>query len=343
MSVMDVKGGTQAWANTKGGPSTDVQKYDKTEALSAADKEKYYDGKDIGEVLNKLSDPNYTDPAKKVRAVGNNQLDKDAFLKLLLAQMKNQDPTNPLKSHEMAAQLAQFTSLEKLTNIDQSIDGLRKDQAPMQNYESLNLIGKAVSGDSSKISRTPDSDAHSIRFNLGQDSQKAKVEIKNAAGEVVRTLDAPMLKQGRNEISWNGVLEDGSKATPGDYTVVVEAIGNSGKKVAVETRFEGIIDGVQFTPQGPMLTIGKQQLRMSDVSKIVDPSLIQQMRAAPQQAVPQGMLPVQGANKKPETELKPENKKKGTAGAPSSLEDVAMNRGLINKLNKDGTKINTGG
>lgn len=343
MSVMSVKGGTQTWSNQKD-RSDEVQKFDKTQNIAAGDKDKHYDGQDIGEVLNKIADPNHIEASKKVRAVGNNQLDKDAFLKLLLAQMKNQDPTNPLKSHEMAAQLAQFTSLEKLTNIDQSIDGLRKDQAPIQSYESLNLIGKAVSGDSSRISRTPDSDAHNIRFNLAQDSQKAKIEIKDMDGKVIRTLEMASLKKGRNELNWNGLLEDGTKAAPGEYSVAIEAHGSNGKKLAVETKFDGVIDGVQFTPQGPMLTIGKQQLRLSDVSKIVDPSLVQQpMQNIPLNAGPQSMLPAQGGNAKTQTDVKPENKKKATVGAPSSLEDIAMNRGLINKLNKEGTKINTGG
>jgi len=345
MSIMDVKGGTQTYSTPKD-RSDEVTKFDNTQSLSAADKDKFFEGKDVGEVLNKLADPNYVNPAKKMRSVGNSQLDKDSFLKLLLAQMKNQDPTNPLKSHEMAAQLAQFTSLEKLTNIDQSIEGLRKDQAPLQSYESLNLIGKAVSSDSSKIIRSTADEAHNVRFNLPQDAQKAKVEIKDASGAVVRTLELASLKQGRNEINWNGMLEDGSKANPGEYSASIEAHGSNGRKLAVETKFDGIIDGVQFTAQGPMLTIGKQQLRLSDVSKIVDPNFIQQapvqtvpLQAGPQAQMPTQMMPIPQKNK---SEVKPEEKQHKKA-ASGTIEDIAMNRGLINKLNKEGAKINTGG
>src|SRR5438445_10608183 len=75
--------------------------------LSTQDKAKTGE-EDVGSIANKLADPNWTDPSKKVRATGNPSLDKDAFFKLMLAQMKNQDPTNPMKSHEMAAQLANF-------------------------------------------------------------------------------------------------------------------------------------------------------------------------------------------------------------------------------------------
>lgn len=339
MSVMDVKGGIQTWSTPKD-RSDEVSKFENTQNLSAADKDKFYEGKDIGEVLNKLADPNYVDPSKKIRSVGNNQLDKDSFLKLLLAQMKNQDPTNPLKSHEMAAQLAQFTSLEKLTNIDESIGGLRKDQAPLQNYESLNLIGKAVSTDSSKIIRSASGETHSVRFNLPQDAQKAKIDIKDASGAIVRTLELTSLKQGRNEINWNGLLEDGSKANIGEYTAAIEAHGSNGRKLAIETKFDGIIDGVQFTAQGPMLTIGKQQLRLSDVSKIVDPNLTQQQQPVQLQSGLPAQQMKQG--QKQTTEVKPEDKphKKAASG---SMDDIAMNRGLINNLNKQGAKISTGG
>lgn len=344
MGVMNVKGGTQTWSTPKD-RSNEVTKFDNSQNISAVDKDKVFEGQDLGEVLNKLADPNYTDPAKKVRAVGNNQLDKDAFLKLLLTQMKNQDPTNPLKSHEMAAQLAQFTQLEKLTNIDDSIGGLRKDQQPIQSYESLNLIGKAVSGDSSKIIHATQGESHNVRFNLPQDAQKAKVEIKDAAGAVVRTMELTALKKGKNDFNWNGQLDDGTKANPGDYSVLISAIGNNGHKLAAETRFDGVIDGVQFTSQGPMLTIGKQQLRLSDVSKIVDPNLVQQQPQEQQPVQLQSGLPLQTQSPLPsqghKTEVKPEDKKRKSASG--TMEDIAMNRGLINKLNKEGAKINTGG
>jgi flagellar basal-body rod modification protein FlgD len=63
--------------------------------------------------------------------------------------MKNQDPTNPLKSHEMAAQLANFSSLEQMQNMNSTLTELKNGQKPSENYQALNLIGKAVAGDSS--------------------------------------------------------------------------------------------------------------------------------------------------------------------------------------------------
>src|ERR1700753_3724608 len=110
--MMSVKGGTQTWSTS---PQRTDFKSDNTHNVSATDHAKYFDSESPGDTANKIADPNYVDTTKKMRTVGNAELGKDAFMTLLLTQMKNQDPTNPLKSHEMAAQLAQFTSLEKLT------------------------------------------------------------------------------------------------------------------------------------------------------------------------------------------------------------------------------------
>ncbi len=134
---MDVKLGVQAWSSK---PQPGIRHSDGMHTNSARDESKFQANgqqQDLGETLNKIADPNYIDPSKKMRTVGGNKLGKDALMNLLITQMKNQDPTNPLKSHEMAAQLATFTSLEKLTNIDQGIQNLRSDSKPDRNFEAL--------------------------------------------------------------------------------------------------------------------------------------------------------------------------------------------------------------
>src|SRR5258708_910212 len=111
--------------------------------------------KDVGEVLNQVANPSGKDTGgHKVRRA-HNTLDKDDFLKLMLTQMKNQDPMNPMQSHEMAAQLAQFTSLEQLFNVNKNLEGLTRAQDPMQKYEALNFLGRTIKADSRQILRQP--------------------------------------------------------------------------------------------------------------------------------------------------------------------------------------------
>lgn len=336
--MIGIKTGTQTWSNSQ--QRTDF-KSDGAQTISATDKQKLGSDENIGEILNKVADPNYIDETKKMRTVGNKEMGKDAFMTLLLTQMKNQDPTNPLKSHEMAAQLAQFTSLEKLHNINEGIEGLRKDQQPDHNFQALNFIGRSITTDNSKIGRVDTAEHHDIRFNLPADGQSVKMVIKDAAGAIVRTMEYKSMKTGKNELSWNGMTDDGRSAPIGDYTAQIEAVGSNGKKLAAEMKSEGIITGVNFTPRGPQLMIGKQVVNMSDVKSISDPmmSQMQEMMTpkAPssqpvQSATPTGPKPV---------EVKPEHKDNADKVAKmkkGDLNDASMAQGLINKLNKEGAK-----
>lgn len=240
--------------------------------ISALDKAKLGE-EDVGAVLNKLADANWQDPSKKVRATGNSNLDKDAFFKLMLAQMKNQDPTNPMKSHEMAAQLANFSSLEQMQNMNKTLEEMKNGQKPAENFQALNLIGKAVAGDSSKISRTVNDKDHEFRFNLPMEASEVSVKVRDAEGTVVRTYNLKGLKPGDNKLTWNGEDDKSMKMLPGEYQFMAEAKGMDGRKIAIKTDFDGVITGVSYSSEGPVLNVGKQSIRFRDVKQITDPRL----------------------------------------------------------------------
>jgi flagellar basal-body rod modification protein FlgD len=331
---MDIKTGTQTWSTA---PQQAIQKPDNTNTMSATDKDQALHGETLGDTLNKVSDPNYVDTSKKMRTTGNNQLNKDAFMNLLLTQMKNQDPTNPLKSHEMAAQLAQFTSLEKLTNIDASIGALRKDQEPDHNFQALNLIGKAVNTDNSRLTHTDATQSHDVRFDLAGDASEVNIAIKDANGTVIRQLKYPNIKKGKVELNWNGQMEDGSAAPVGDYSVDVQAASSNGHKVYAEMKVAGVITGVNFTPKGPQLLVGKQTVNLSDVKSIVDPAM--QHAEAPKLGGRQvAMAPNQMKKVEVKQEASTEQNAKKARLAKGDIGDAAMTQDFINNLNKEGAK-----
>ncbi|MDZ4084314.1 MAG: flagellar hook capping FlgD N-terminal domain-containing protein [Bdellovibrionales bacterium] len=277
MSVMGVKRGTQMWSENKNDQAAlrqgATQDAPAANTAAAGDFQKAYGDQAIGDVLNKIADPNWVDPARKVRTTGSNELDKDAFFKLMLTQMKNQDPTNPMQSHEMAAQLAQFSSLEQLNNIGTGVENLAKAQTGQGNFGALAFIGKRVTGDASKISRASGDTEHGFNFSLAQDATKSKITIKDITGKTVRVLELAALKKGANSIKWNGLTDEGLPARAGEYKFSIEATGSNGGKVYAQSSFEGRISGVDFTPQGPMVIVNGQSIRLSDVKKIEDPVL----------------------------------------------------------------------
>ena len=270
MGVVGVGRATKSFGETQG----PVESANTPSNLTPEDLKKL-GGENVGEVLNKLSDPNWVDPAKKMRSVGNDKLDKDAFFKLMLDQLKNQDPTNPLKSHEMAAQLANFSSLEQMNNMNQTLTEMKNGQKPLEQFQALNFIGKAVGGDSSKITRVKGDKDHDFRFSLKNPAARVEIRIRNNdTGETIRKIDLSKLKEGDNKFVWNGQNDKGQPAPAGNYQMFAEAFNDAGQKQVIKTDFEGVITGVNYSAEGPILMVGNQSVRLRDIKKIQDPSLM---------------------------------------------------------------------
>jgi flagellar basal-body rod modification protein FlgD len=332
MSVMGIKQSTKAYGETSpapkskaGGPSGSPTEY-------TPDELKKLGGEDVGEVLNKISNPSWVDPEKKLRTVGNDKLDKDSFFKLMLAQMKNQDPTNPLKSHEMAAQLANFSSLEQMQNMNKTLEELKNGQKPLEQYQAVSFIGKSVAGDSAKIVRSKGDHDHDLRFTIPSMAKEVEVQVKNGAGEVLKNFSLKGVKPGETRVTWNGEDEKGTKLPAGDYNFSVEAIGSNGQKMAVKTDFEGLITGIQTTPEGPVLMVGNQAIRMRDVRKVTDPLLMKNDQKLADSKTPDLL----GAASIPQTEV---SRDEGAPEASRTTDDlmnsVGHSPGMISKLNQE--------
>ena len=227
--------------------------------------------KNVGDILNSVANPGGKDPNKQVRKA-HNTLDKDDFLKLM-TQMKNQDPMNPIQSHEMAAQLAQFTSLEQLFNVNKNLEGLQHAQDPMQKFEALNFLGKSIKSDTRQILRVNGDQGSDLRFNLLGDASRIKITIADETGATVKVLEYGGLKKGPNKVVWAGANDKDQEVKPGKYMFNVEAENTSGRKVGVVTETAGTITGINYTAEGPLLMIGDQKVRLQDIQKIEDDGL----------------------------------------------------------------------
>lgn len=321
------------------GPSWADKPYSdrKEEAVSmlTPEQKKMIGDQDIGSVLNKASDPNWIDPSKQVKGKGNANLDKDAFFKLMLTQLKNQDPMNPLQNHEMAAQLAQFSTLEQMSNMNSTLTKIEGKNAQPENFQALNLIGKTVAGDSSKIVRTQFDKIHDFNFVSPTDLTEAKIKVLNEKGEAVREYKLNNLQAGTNKITWNGMNESGVNQGAGEYKFTVEAKDKLGQRVNIKTDFEGKISGLSFSAEGPVLQVGAQSIKMKDVRQITDSSV----KNNDQNVTDVTNLDLNKANAPKQNLIKQEaNTSANTAAQPqggSVQNDVAMSRELMNQLQKE--------
>ncbi|NMB80637.1 MAG: flagellar hook capping protein [Ignavibacteria bacterium] len=201
-------------------------------------------------------------------------LGKDDFLKLMIQQLKNQDPLNPLDGTEYASQLAQFSSLEQLTNLNSSIT-----KSMDVNYlltQSINntmvatLIGKEVKIDGNNLT-VIGQEKIDLGYNLPVQAKNVVVKVLDSNGNVVRLMDGSV-EAGRAKVSWDLCDNNGEKVKNGNYSFEVEAYNMSGEKMKLSTYKIGLIDGVRFTQNGSMLLVGGAEYSISDILEILNSS-----------------------------------------------------------------------
>jgi flagellar basal-body rod modification protein FlgD len=206
------------------------------------------------------------DPVK-AQATGSSKLGKDEFLKLMMAQLSQQDPTQPSDSNAFVAQLAQFTSLEQMQNVNTSLQSLLVGQASENGTSAVNLVGKDVTYKTDKVTLEQGKPV-TASAKLGSDATEVTAVITDSSGRVVRTLRVGGAKAGDLDVEWDGREQSGNTAKPGDYTVSITAVDSKGASVDVEQRAHGRVNGVSYENGFPEVILGTQHLKMSDIVEI---------------------------------------------------------------------------
>jgi len=202
------------------------------------------------------------------------ELGKDEFLKLLITQLNYQDPMNPMEASEFSAQLAQFTSVEQLSNLTQiSEEGLQADLLLAQsinNTLSSTLIGKDIKATISSINLV-DGEAPAIAYELDSSEKEVTMTIRNSSGTIVRTLTVEHPSAGTGEIGWNGCGEDGIRLPDGSYTIEVKVKDYSDQVSKLPAYLIGPVEAVRYDGSGAVLIVNGQIINFSSVVEIREP------------------------------------------------------------------------
>ncbi|PLX38513.1 MAG: flagellar hook capping protein [Hyphomicrobiales bacterium] len=188
----------------------------------------------------------------------------DMFLELLTVQIKNQNPLEPMDADKFTDQLTQFSSVEQQITTNKNLETLISTMAASNLGTVVSYIGKEVeaAGETAILENGAANWSATVT-----EAATATVTIKNSAGATIYT-EPVTLNKGTNSYQWDGRALTGGTAPDGQYTISFSAQNSTGKAVAVDTAFQGVVDEVDFADGEPILKVGGIRVPLSSVQTI---------------------------------------------------------------------------
>ena len=178
---------------------------------------------------------------------------QDRFLMLLVTQLKNQDPLNPMDNAQMTSQMAQMSTVSGIEKLNSTLNSLVDDIGASQSMQAASMIGKGVLVPGKNL--TLSNGAAYAGINLASAADQVTLKIMDSSGNVIQTEKLGAHDAGVFNIAWDGVLADGTKASDGNYTFSVEAV-QGGNKVTATALQIGTVSALVRSSNGFLLDLG---------------------------------------------------------------------------------------
>lgn len=179
------------------------------------------------------------------------ELGQEEFLKLMTAQLQNQDPTKPMESGEFLSQISQFSTVEGIGDLNAKFEALSQSLVSNQALQATNLVGRKVLAPTG-LAVLNEAGGLNGSAELPAASGDVAVSIYDQAGQLVRRLELGSQSAGPVSFQWDGLKDDGQYAVPGTYFVTAEA-GVNGNTEAVETLLASEVRSVTLSNSGGLL------------------------------------------------------------------------------------------
>jgi flagellar basal-body rod modification protein FlgD len=177
---------------------------------------------------------------------------KDDFLKLLVTQMRYQDPMNPMDNAQMTSQIAQLNTVEGINQLNATVTNLQASLMASQSMQSASLIGKTILADGNAINLQSGSASLSMR--LEGPAESVVVDVINSSGRIIKTANLGANAAGIQTFTWDGSTNEGGVAPNGQYTFQVNA-KKLNQAVVVTPLTQATVSGVELTSAGPQLSL----------------------------------------------------------------------------------------
>ena len=202
-----------------------------------------------------------------VQAGDNTKLGKDAFLKLLVTQMQNQDPMNPQSNEEFVAQLSQFTQVEELMNLSDKFEGMYLAMNSVNNTSMTQLLGKNVVALGDGFHYSGEGEVE-LNYLSAAPASVAQLNIYDESGSIVYSGSAGALVEGEGKISFSGNGLNGQPLPEGNYTFSISATDSAGEVVEVTELMVGKVDGMSYETGVPMPSIFDMEFSLGQILRV---------------------------------------------------------------------------
>lgn len=189
------------------------------------------------------------------------------FLTLLLAELENQDPTDPVSTAELTSQMATLSQVEQSIKTNDYLSTLVDYASSTNNASAVSCIGKTVTADTSTIT-VSSGVSESLAFTLAADADQATITICDKDGNTVKTINCGDLSSGANTVTWDGTNSSGLSVSDGAYTFSVTAKDSGGKSVTASTSVTALVNSVSYSGGVAYLMTDKGKITYGDVTAI---------------------------------------------------------------------------
>jgi len=208
------------------------------------------------------------------------ELGKQDFLNLLMTQMANQNPLDPMDSESMMQQLASLGTVEQLQNLNSQTAKMMKIQQHIARSTAGSLLGKDVEVGAREISLR-NGDTIPVTYKLGGSADRVMLLVHDSTGEMIREINLESRAQGAHEFSWDGRDNDGDMMPNGSYSYNVFARTDGGEEVGVVLTKSGQVSMVRFDGSEPLLKINGEWVQAKEIVGMANKTKLRYQNAIP--------------------------------------------------------------